>query len=380
MAKCLQAKKAIPNRKIHLRHKLHLKLIAERAFLMSIPHEIKNLIDRFNENQASYSASGYNEMQLRQEFLYQLFPMHLPFLILLFALCGISMSQQQNSSSNVLIGIMEDNREELVNWKKGPSKTRVILPLFEKKGNEWVLSKSAPKRIHWTIAFDGRNSGNFISRPNPGKYFPDVNAHVPESNIDPNLTFGQPSENFSGWENTLFNRPLVLVSNGKFDDPEKWKVYKPSEIQINLFKSGFQIDYPKVLNCDKNEEPLPNPFLVDISDIKIISCYHSNQGFSLVSMFLEGGKCGINDGPFLNQLFLFPPNKNDPHINLSKRIQPSTTSINNQQFSLILVDAGDYDADGKLELVFFVSGYNEDGYALFYDSFQKSVMYTWHYH
>ena len=36
---------------------------------MSIPQEIKNLIDRFNENQASYSASGYNEMQLRQEFL-----------------------------------------------------------------------------------------------------------------------------------------------------------------------------------------------------------------------------------------------------------------------------------------------------------------------
>ena len=36
---------------------------------MFLPQEIKNLIDRFNENQASYSASGYNEMQLRQEFL-----------------------------------------------------------------------------------------------------------------------------------------------------------------------------------------------------------------------------------------------------------------------------------------------------------------------
>jgi len=34
-----------------------------------MPHEIKNLIDRFNENQESYSASTYNEMQLRQEFL-----------------------------------------------------------------------------------------------------------------------------------------------------------------------------------------------------------------------------------------------------------------------------------------------------------------------
>ena len=48
--------------------------------------------------------------------------------------------------------------------------------------------------------------------------------------------------------------------------------------------------------------------------------------------------------------------------------------------SLILVDAGDYDADGESEAVFFISGYNEDGYALFYDSFQKSVMWTWNYH
>ena len=36
---------------------------------MSLPLEIKNLIHRFNENQTSYSASAYNEMQLRQEFL-----------------------------------------------------------------------------------------------------------------------------------------------------------------------------------------------------------------------------------------------------------------------------------------------------------------------
>jgi len=54
---------------------------------------------------------------------------------------------------------MEDNREELINWKKGPSKTRVILPLFEKRGTEWILSTSHSEQINWTIAFDGRNRG-----------------------------------------------------------------------------------------------------------------------------------------------------------------------------------------------------------------------------
>jgi hypothetical protein len=36
---------------------------------MPIPQTINQLISRFNENRASYSASTYNETQLRREFL-----------------------------------------------------------------------------------------------------------------------------------------------------------------------------------------------------------------------------------------------------------------------------------------------------------------------
>jgi hypothetical protein len=50
------------------------------------------------------------------------------------------------------------------------------------------------------------------------------------------------------------------------------------------------------------------------------------------------------------------------------------------KLSLSLVDAGDYDGDGKAEVIFFVSGYNEDGYAMFYDAFRKNVFSTWSYH
>ena len=67
--------------------------------------------------------------------------------------------------------------------------------------------------------------------------------------------------------------------------------------------------------------------------------------------------------------------KSTHHILLKSRHPESFGNL-----SLSLVDAGDYDADGKSELIFFLSGYNEDGYALFYDSNRKSVRWTWSYH
>jgi hypothetical protein len=47
---------------------------------------------------------------------------------------------------------------------------------------------------------------------------------------------------------------------------------------------------------------------------------------------------------------------------------------------LTLVDAGDYDGDGASELLFWYSGYDEDGYTLVYDGGRKSVDYHWNYH
>lgn len=45
-----------------------------------------------------------------------------------------------------------------------------------------------------------------------------------------------------------------------------------------------------------------------------------------------------------------------------------------------VVDAFDFDNDGRTEWLFSLSRYNEDGFILFFDAFRKSVQSTWHYH
>jgi hypothetical protein len=47
---------------------------------------------------------------------------------------------------------------------------------------------------------------------------------------------------------------------------------------------------------------------------------------------------------------------------------------------LSLVDAGDYDADGAAEVLFWSTGYNDDGYVLFYDGLSRHAEFFWSYH
>lgn len=45
-----------------------------------------------------------------------------------------------------------------------------------------------------------------------------------------------------------------------------------------------------------------------------------------------------------------------------------------------LVDAGDYDNDGKSELVFSIDDYNRGGYKLYYDDFKQRAVFEFSYH
>jgi hypothetical protein len=47
---------------------------------------------------------------------------------------------------------------------------------------------------------------------------------------------------------------------------------------------------------------------------------------------------------------------------------------------MFLVDAGDYDSDGKSELVFCINSDNRGGYRIYYDDFKKTAEFEFRYH
>lgn len=77
--------------------------------------------------------------------------------------------------------------------------------------------------------------------------------------------------------------------------------------------------------------------------VKLPKAYSSNKNWSLAPLSLDGYRCdGVSHGPFIGQWFVINA---EGHISFLGQ-------------GMWLVDAGDYDNDGKSELVFAIGGYD----------------------
>lgn len=86
--------------------------------------------------------------------------------------------------------------------------------------------------------------------------------------------------------------------------------------------------------------------------MSVIKAYSSNRHWLIAEVLLSGEECdGRPDEAFTSQWFVITPEQQVRFLGSD----------------MWLVDAGDYDHDGKSELVFSIDGDNRGGYKLFYD-------------
>ena len=292
------------------------------------------------------------------------------------------MSPQQSSAndtqqSGLVLGVLED----LPGHYSGEPDFRAVRVLFRKVGGEWrafptktenqqslkSLTKSYPGEVNWTIAFDGKYVGHLTSRvPDNFAWYSEIGL---EKITSPGRvpTVGKKSEKFSGWDGGSVYRPLVAISKPNFRDPDDWKPSQPTPVQIGSVREGFRKRFPRASNCKDPEENVPRPWNYRDEDARIDSAYSSASGWRLVELSLHGNACDglqIGDSPFEGQWFVIDP----------------SGSVRFLGKDMWLVDAGDYDNDGRSEVLFSVSGYNEGGYRLFYSNFTKNADFLFFYH
>jgi hypothetical protein len=134
--------------------------------------------------------------------------------------------------------------------------------------------------------------------------------------------------------------------------------------RVKLVRSEFRKKFPKASNCT-NVEAEPKPWSYGDRDIKLIKTYSNQKGWLLVLAKLNDYRCdGMIEGPFGDQWFTISPTKNVRFLDSD----------------MWLVDAGDYDNDGKSEVLFAIAGDNRGGYRLFYDDFKKQAVFEYSYH
>lgn len=250
-----------------------------------------------------------------------------------------------------------------------------VRPLFARRADGWVAliapDSLAPldlRRATFTLAFDGRNLGEVhttdpgFSSPYAWTFTRDHLLEVVPGQSVPQIA--NRSQRFEGWCDPPAVRPIVAVRAGHYADPERWKPFHapPAERESLIARFRSAAGPAEICMTDTGH---PRPYRYTARDLVIDAAYANAGGRRLIALKLDkhGHLC---DGP---------PEKED-------WVHWFEVGGSNRYLgpSMELIDAGDYDGDGKSELLFWYSGYNEDGYVLVYDDLARRSEFLWHYH
>lgn len=231
-----------------------------------------------------------------------------------------------------------------------------------------------PAKMSWTIAFDGRTIGQVTSAKPKGSPAPRVRPLtkyqyiVSAANEVP--TVGGAFEKFApmAMGPTKGRRPLVVISKPYFRDPDGWKRTPsvPQEVAA-LIRSRFRKDFPHVNRC-RDEKITQRDWNFPDAALSFPVAYESNQHAYLIEAELAAGNCGYIDDP------------NDP-LSGPWFFVSKDRQIRHFGSFLYLLDAGDYDNDGRSEIIFGLNQPEDtDGFILFDADLNKRASLIWTYH
>ena len=286
-----------------------------------------------------------------------------------------SIAELRNVSREAFLGVLEDPQVEdmresvrvafrrpEMGWESFPDGFVTDHPLvFDKHRYDEGKAKlygMLPAKARWTACFRGRRVGEVASTLPPGWPLMALRGtHVLDGKgLAPWVD--ERSDRFAGFPAMQMHRPLALSSTGLCGDPGRWRERPvPDALRPGMAK---QLDaaVSEVRSCESEEGPYPCNFGKLTYEIRV--GYESVEGEWLVEAD------GVSDGRRRARfLFFFPPSGHPRVLGLD----------------MTVLDAGDYDGDGRSELLVKFARYDHDGYTLFFGpDFEGSASFGWMYH
>ncbi len=274
-----------------------------------------------------------------------------------------------------LVGILEDNPGHYA----GDPHYRDVRVVFRKEEAGWLafpsncpdqhclrtIAARFPAQVNWIVSFDGKEIGQVIGKtPTSFDFYADVGQQTLVGRNAP-PTVGKPSADFAGFLGEPVYRPLITISEPNYRDPEGWKPTQLTPEVAVAVRKVFRKRFPKVTNCSQRDIEHAKPWPYTDLDMVVKKAYSSNRHWFIAEIELRSYRCdGPADAAFSSQWFVITPEQQVRFLGSN----------------MWLVDAGDYDNDGKSELVFSIDEDNRGGYKLFYDDFSRNAIFQFHYH
>ena len=285
-----------------------------------------------------------------------------------FLVVGFALLSARAVAAEVDLGILEHlspAQQTRLEKTYGQKPQAVVRVAFHGAGGTWVAFPSDiaaigqfPAKVAWNVAFDGQARGRLDSASPPQWLaYADLGLQflLPGA-VPPRI--GAPAAAYEQWDSdTPVRRPLVVVSGPHVEDPEHWKPAPPDAALLQRGKDSFRARL-----AEENQS-----LAADKASLQLMKSYRSAKGEFLLA-FLVQGKAPPPDE--------VPGPEWSPHWFVAGA-SGAMRFLGNE---LLLIDAGDYDGDGRSELVFRKSSYDYDGYVIYFDDFAKSAEFGWNYH
>jgi len=289
-------------------------------------------------------------------------------LALLFS-CAFAASAQA-----VILGVLED----VPPASAGDTDKPAVRVMFRFENGKWIAFPSDcqneeclrkvvaeyPASVQWSIGLNGHEIAK-LSSQTPKQF--DFYAHVGLQDLDDPLhapRIGSKSEKFGGFSGEAVYRPLVANSEPFFSDPDQWRESPvPAEIKIAL-RRAFRRENPRLCKQDQTNETKSVPFPYTDTQVRITKALRSKDGIWISELHLSNASACDDVVEFNDPWFVVKPDGSADYIGEG----------------MWLVSTGDFNHDGRSELLFSIASYNRGGYELFYDQLTKRASFEFSFH
>ena len=249
-----------------------------------------------------------------------------------------------------------------------------VRPLFKKDGSSWTPLDSEHSaqglispRMQWVVGLDGRQLAA-LETIDPGvttayswSYPRDRLLMIAPEVRPPSIPNN--AQQFSGSCQPPHQRPLAAVVDGSVGDPDVWKPLAIKSGDAGKLFSAFRQQAGAASLCP-GESGKAVPFKYGAKDVEVLGNYKDRNGRRLITLSLKQHK-DVCEGP--------PDTAWQSHTFL---VAKKTIYLGP---GLTVVEAGDFDNDGKSEVLFWYTGYNEDGYVLLPGDSGQMTRFLWKY-